>query len=197
MAKKLGAENPISLKELNSLKITEELRSFVNDLSSDIEEELTNRAHWEQRIDVLRNLRYGIRRQKNHPWPRSANFNIPLMDSDIEESKPGYMNLLNATPIVNYVKYGAEDQEPARRKEQLNDWRLRTQVKFTEQYGYGVDRLLEQGATVFKTSWKFRTVRYTKQFDIVDFDDATKNALYDTRVDDDLLFVYYSRRVWR
>lgn len=179
--------NPENLDELNAQDVNEELQEFVQEVSQDVEEEITNRAPWEQRIDKLIKLRYGIRSKKVRPWKNAANFNIPLMDADISKLKPNYINLQNVTPVVNYIPYGPEDIDPARKKEQLNDWRLRTQVKMFDQYAYGVDHLLEQGMVVFKTMWKYTTNSYEEHIDISEFPEETQQALYDERMTDELL----------
>lgn len=179
--------NPESLKELNSQKLDDKIRDFVQGLSTTIDEAKTDRATWEQKIDRMINLRYGIRKPKTRPWRNAANFNIPLMDADISRLKPNYINLMNVTPIVNYVPYGPEDIEPARKREQLMDWRLRTQVKMFDQYNYGTDKELQDGAVVYKTLWKFKTNVYQEHIDIAEFGEEVQNAIYDPRMTDELL----------
>ena len=64
----LSKQHPESLNEVNSLEVTEELKTFVHELASDVEMERTNRSVWESNIDKAVNLRYGIRNVKTSPW---------------------------------------------------------------------------------------------------------------------------------
>lgn len=180
-------KDPESLDELPKVDITQELKEFVNDLSQTIIEEKTNRAWWEQKIDIWRNLRYGIRNPKNHPWPNCANYMLPIIDGDISRLKPSYVNLINVTPIVTFEAYGAEDIDPARKREQLFDWRRRKDFSFFENYCLGVDYMLEQGAVIFKNTWKYSTRTYTVLIDLKDLPEQVLSAIYDPIVDDQML----------
>lgn len=180
--------DPESLDRINSLEITPEVESFVNNLYSRIMEEKTARAFWERNIDRWRNLRYGIRAPKTFPWKDAANYVFPLIDYDISRLKPAYADLINITPVVSYSPYGEEDIDPARKREQLFDWLLKTKGSFYENYLLGIDYLLEQGMVVFKTSWRYSTRTYTVEIDLKDLDEQVLNAIYDPRVNDELLF---------
>ena len=76
MPKKSSKLHPENLKETNSFKIDDELKSFVSELASDVETERTNRSVWESNIDKAVNLRYGIRKKKTTPWDGCANYVI-------------------------------------------------------------------------------------------------------------------------
>lgn len=180
-------KDPENLDEIKSIKVTQELKDFVFAQSKIAEEEKQNRAWWEQQIDKYIALRYGIRPIKTFPWPNCANFVIPQIDSDINRLKPSYINLLNISPLVTFQGYGPEDQEPARLREQLFDWRMRTKVNYFKPYVLGIDHMLEQGATVYKVTWKYSTRNYTKVIDIGEFPQQVLDAIYDPRVTDQLL----------
>lgn len=180
-------EHPESLDEIKSIEITPEIKSFVKNLSSDVETEKTNRAFWEANATSYFNLRYGIRNVKTNPWPNCANYAIPLADSDINRMKPSYVNLISVSPIVSFEPFGPEDVDPAMKRETLFDWRMRTQVKFFEPYCLGIDKVLEQGAVVFKVVWKFSTNAYTEYLELDDMDQTVLQAIYDPRVDDNML----------
>lgn len=179
--------DPEALDEIKSIEITQKLKDFVHELSHISEEEKNNRAWWDNQIDKYIALRYGIRPIKTFPWPNCANYVVPQIDSDINRIKPSYVNLLNISPIVAFEGYGPEDQEAARLREILFDWRMKTKVDYFKPYVLGIDHMLEQGAVVFKVSWKYSTRNYTKVIDIGDFPDQVLNAIYDTRVTDQLL----------
>lgn len=180
-------KDPESLDEIKSIKVTQDLKDFVNDLFHISEEEKQNRSWWDNQIDKYIALRYGIRPIKTFPWPNCANYVVPQIDADINRLKPSYINLLNISPLVTFEGYGPEDQEPARLREQLFDWRMKTKVKYFPPYVLGIDHMLEQGACVFKVSWKYSTRNYTLVIDIGEFPREVLDALYDARVTDDLL----------
>jgi len=183
----LSKKHPESLKEVNALKVTPKLKTFVNELASDVETERTNRSAWETNIDKAINLRYGIRNPKTSPWKGCANFSVPLADTHINTNKTAYVNLLNTNPICTFEPYGPEDVEPARKRELLFDWRMKTKVRFFEPYNYGVDMALEQGVVIWKIIWKFTTNTYTEYVDLEDFGEEVMGALFDSRVTDQML----------
>ena len=182
--------HPENLKEVNNIKVSGEVIDFINEVKADVEEVCGQRAQWEQAVDRLNRLRFGVKRRKNHPWPGAANYSIPLIDSKIERIKPAYINLAySVSPVVTFEPYGPEDVESARKKEYLFDWRLRTKVKFFDAYSIGVDQVLgPMGMTVYRTVWKFSSRRYSEVIDIGEFDEATLEALFDTRMTDEMLF---------
>lgn len=180
-------KDPEALDEIKSIEITDKLKEFVTNLSHTCEMEKSHRSWWDNQIDKYIALRYGIRPIKTFPWVNCANYVVPQIDSDINRLKPSYANLLNIAPIVVFEGYGPEDQEPARLREVLFDWRMKTKVKYFKPYILGIDHMLEQGVTVFKVSWKYSTRSYSKIVDIGEFPQQVLDALYDTRVTDQLL----------
>ncbi len=180
-------KDPESLDEIKSIKITDKLKEFVSGIFHTTEEEKANRSWWENQIDKYIALRYSIRPVKTFPWVNCANYVVPQIDSDINRLKPSYVNLLNVSPIVSFEGYGPEDQEPARLRECLFDWRMKTKIDYFKPYVLGIDHMLEQGAVVFKVSWKYSTRNYTKVIDIGEFPQQVLDAIYDTRVTDQIL----------
>lgn len=183
-------KHPENLKDLRSVDVTGEIKSYVVGLSNQIDDARNERKNLEQAVDRLHRLRYGVRPKKTHPWPGAANYSIPLIDTDIARIKPSYVNLAFAvSPIVTFEPYGAEDVDPAKKREMLFDWRMRTQVDFFMPYNYGLDMVLgAQGQTIFRTIWKYTTRTYYEELDLEELDERILEAIYDPRVDDELLF---------
>lgn len=189
-------QHPENLDDIKSIGITDEIKEFVSQLATDVDEEKSNRKWWEEKIDRYRCLRYGIRKPKTHPWPGCANYSLPLIDADITRLKPAYVNLAySVSPVVTFQPYGPEDLEPAQKREKLFDWRLRTKVKFFPPYVLGIDRMLEQGLTVFKTIWKFNTRTYSEIIDIEELAPEVVDVLYDARVSDEDLFKIFQEEL--
>lgn len=181
-------EHPESLDNINSLKASDELRDFVTSLHKDVEEARNDRNDWEQRQDDYTRKRYGIRQKKSFPWVGAANFVLPQIDSDINRLKPSYVNLaFGVSPIVNFEPYGPEDIEPAKKRECLFDWRMRTQVRFFKENCLGIDYMLQTGYKVYKIYWKYQTRKYTKFLDLSEVDANVVDALFMPEVTDDVL----------
>lgn len=181
-------KDPEDLDDLNSVKINDEHKHFVTTLSQSIVDARNDRSFWDTQVDRYVKLRYGIRDIKTFPWKNCANYMMPLIDTDISRAKPSYVNLVNVTPIVNFEPYGPEDIEPARKREFLFDWRMRTKVNYFEPYVMGVDMMLLQGAVVFKTNWKFQTRKFYKKIELENLPNEVLSALYDPRMDDAYLY---------
>lgn len=182
-------KNPESLERVKEVKLDEDALAFVENLDSEIEEEKGYRSEWDARVDNYTRKRYGIRARKTFPWVGSANFILPQIDSDINRLKPAYINLAyGVSPIVTFEPYGPEDVTPARKRELLFDWRMRTQVKFFKEYCLGVDYMLHCGFKLYRTGWKFETRNYCKYLDLADLDQNIVEALYMPEVDDNTLF---------
>lgn len=177
----MADRHPEALSEVNSLKITNEIRSFCTGLREDVTYHQNQRSEWETRVDRWAQLRYGIRNKKTFPWPGAANYMLPLIDSDIAQIKPAYVQLaFGVSPIVSYEGFGPEDQDPARTREQLMDFRIKNKMDFFRPYCIGVDKMLEKGFVVFKIFWKFKTRTYTEYFDLDEMDEDVVIAMHQT-----------------
>ena len=184
----MDAKDPESLEDMKSVKLTEDIYSFVEKVAGEATTEKNKRSTWENRIDGLTKKRYGIRNRKSFPWVGAANFVLPQIDTDINRLKPAYINMgFGVSPIVTFEPYGAEDVEPAQKREQLFDWRMRTQVNFFKPYCLAVDYMLNNGYSLFKTGWKFEMGAYSKKLNLADLDQNVLDALYMPEVDDNTL----------
>lgn len=185
-------KDPEALDNIASIKIDDDIRDFTNQIYKKAVEEKSNRTDWEMRMDSYTRKRYGIRSRKTFPWPGSANFILPQIDSDINRLKPAYINLaMGVSPVVTFEPFGPEDVEPARKREVLFDWRLRTQVKFFKDYCLSVDYMLHNGFTLFKTGWRFETRTYVKVIDLKEIPQQILEALFMPEVTDELLMAVF------
>jgi len=186
---KATQEAPDALDNVNALKVSQEIKDFVSQLDKDIQASRSDRAEWENRQDEYTRKRYGIRAKRTFPWVGAANFVLPQIDSDINRLKPAYINLaFSVTPIVSFEPYGPEDIEPAKKREILFDWRVKTQVKPFKEYCLGVDYMLQRGYTLFKIYWKFETRKYIKYLDLAEIDSEVVDAMFMPEVTDEILF---------
>lgn len=180
--------HPESLEEQNTIRVTEGVKEFIKELSSDIEDAKGQVGIWEQRQKEYYRKRYGIRKRRNFPWPGYPNYVLPLIDSDIQKAKPAYVNAaFGVAPIVTYEPFGPEDVEPARLRESLLDFRVKHKMNFFEPYCIGVDKMLQVGFTVFKVLWKFKSRKYTEFLDIGSLPPNMQDALYHKITTDPML----------
>ncbi len=180
--------HPQGIKEVEAVKITQEIKDFVTALAKDIETEKGNRKDWETKIDALHDLRYGYRQPRITPWRGAANYSLPLIDAHITRVKPSYVNLTQGIkPICVFKPFSAEYIPAAKKKEILFDWRMQTKVKFFEPYCIGVDKALEQGLVVFKVDWNYSTNEYIEELDLEDLSEEALAAIFDPRVNNQIL----------
>ncbi|MBX4189759.1 hypothetical protein KW791_00455 [Candidatus Parcubacteria bacterium] len=185
----MDPKDPESLENVKEIEITQDVIDFVTDLDSEVETHKGYRGDWEARIDNYTRKRYGIRAKKSFPWVGCANFVLPQIDSDINRLKPAYINLAyGVSPIVTFEPFGPEDVLPARKRELLFDWRMRSKVKFFKEYALGVDYMLHCGFVVFFTGWRFETRTYCKYLNLSDLPQDVLDALYLPEATDDVLF---------
>lgn len=189
-------ENPEGLQNVKSLKVDQDLKDFVKQLDKDVQEARTDRSDWEARQDVWMRKRYAIRNPKVFPWPGCANFVLPQIDSDINRIKPAYINLAyGVSPVVLFEPYGPEDIEPAKKREMLFDWRMKTQVKFFEQYALGIDYMLQRGFTLYKIGWKFTTRTYTKVIELKELPQEVLDALFMPEMNEATLYQIFAEEL--
>jgi hypothetical protein len=181
--------DPEALDAVKEVKMSDEALEFLDEISQLATEEKGKRNQWEQRVDNWTRKRYGLRSKKTSPWQGCANFMLPQMDTDINRLKPAYINMaFGVSPICTFEPFGPNDIQPAKMRESLFDWRMRTQVDFFKPYCLAVDRMEHIGFTVFKTGWKFETSSYSKKLNLADLDQKVLEALYMPEVDDATLF---------
>lgn len=184
----MAGEHPESLEEVKSVKITDAIIDRVRALSSDIEESRNGRSVWESRQEDYYRKRFGIRKQRNFPWPGYPNYVLPLIDSDISQAKPSYVNAaFGVSPVVTYQPIGNTPFDRARLRETLMDYRIKHKMNFFEPYVIGIDKMLQTGFVVFKIVWRYSTRKYTEFLDLADLPEQSLNALYDPMTTDIML----------
>lgn len=184
----MAKDHPEALEEVKALKITDSIKERVSQLSSDIEEARNAKGQWDQRNEDYYRKRFGLRKKRNFPWPGYPNYILPLIDSDIAQAKPSYVNAaFGVSPVVTFEPFGPEDIDPARKREQLLDFRIKNKMNFFEPYVIGIDKMLQSGFVVFKVIWKFTSRKYTEFLDITDLPDEVIGALYAKETTDVML----------
>lgn len=184
----MGKEHPESLDRIKAVKVNQELIDTINSLASEIDDEKSGRGQWENRQKDWYRKRYGIRKRRTHPWPGYPNHILPLIDSDISQLKPSYVQAaFGVYPIVTFDPFGPEDIEPARKREALLDYRVKHKMDFFNPYTIGIDKMLQTGFIVFKILWKFTSRKYSVFLNLEDLPREIVDALYDVSTTDIML----------
>lgn len=184
----MAKDHPEALDKTNSFKITESIKDRITSLASEIEDAKSQRSLWEKRQDDYYRKRYGLRKHRNFPWPGYPNYVLPLIDSDIAQAKPSYVNAAYGVfPIVTFDPFGPEDIDPARKRELLLDYRIKNKMDFFEPYVIGIDKMLQTGFVVFKVIWKYSTRKYTEFFSLDELPQQVIDALYAPETTDVML----------
>jgi len=150
----------------------------VQELCQEVEKAISDRSEWEHKQRVFYERRYGIRDDKNFPWPGSSNINIPLIDKTIRRQKPVYVNaIFGVNPVLSIETLGEGDPERARRIENFYDWLIRYKMdRCRETQIQSVDHFLTYGQSYIKVVWDHRTERKTRTLDLSFLpDDVNRN----------------------
>ena len=154
----------------------------VQELCQEVEKAISDRSEWEHKQRVFYERRYGIRDDKNFPWPGSSNINIPLIDKTIRRQKPVYVNaIFGVNPVLSIETLGEGDPERARRIENFYDWLIRYKMdRCRETQIQSVDHFLTYGQSYIKVVWDHRTERKTRTLDLSFLpDDVNRNEISD------------------
>lgn len=140
----------------------------VVDLVKQVEKAVGDRSQWESRQRVFYERRFGIRGEKNFPWPGASNINIPLIDKTIRRQKPIYVNaVFGVNPVLSIETLGEADPERAKRIESFYDWLIRYRMgRCRETQIQSIDHFLTYGQSYVKAVWDHETERKTRTLDL-------------------------------
>lgn len=114
---------------------------------------LTARATWEQKQRLYYQMRHdGIRRQ-NKPFPRAADFHLPVVDSAIGKQKPFWFGqAANNDRLAVFLSKKQERNEFAESAAQFFDYTLRHCSEFLDKLTAAIDYMLLRGRGVLKAT---------------------------------------------
>ena len=140
----------------------------VVDLVKQVEKAVGDRSQWENKQRVFYERRFGIRGEKNFPWPGSSNINIPLIDKTIRRQKPLYVSaVFGVNPVLSIETLGEAAPERARRIENFYDWLIRYKMDHCrETQIHSIDHFLTYGQSYIKAVWDHQTERKTRTLDL-------------------------------
>jgi len=136
------------------------LREYVNKLSTDARQDDSDRQTWLRKQQYFERRRLGLEyRNPDFPWPGSSDIVMPLIDMMSDKIKPAFTNLVFGNQrTVSLIPQTPESIPTARKAEKFLNWFIQYRCEnLYEQIDLGVDRLVNNGHTVFNVFWEHRT----------------------------------------
>ena len=153
-----------SVKEQSEKTIPKKVLKFFREMRDDIREnDIGGIGGWKEKMRIARNMRQGIKRVTDFPYPGAPD--IPLQESDkmIRKLKPRFV--LAVTSGKRYMKVSPQEgiqnvtPELKQKGEKANlamNWIFhRPQMDWVRKLTLAADRFLEKGHSIFKVTEKF------------------------------------------
>ena len=150
--------------------------NFVRQLAEKVRKDDRDRQVWKDKQVVAYNLRLGLRRRTNRPYPGAAEVPIPITDKFIKKIKSLYVSV--ATQNKKQISVNLEEGEPVtqatrdsanRIERALNNLVRKRDFQWTKKITLFVDYFLENGHAVFKVIEKFFAKSINKTINIANF----------------------------
>jgi len=168
----------VELKE-KSNKISandSERYKFIKELAQRVRQDDQDRQTWKDKQVVAYNLRLGLRKRTNNPYPGASSVPIPITDKFITKLKAMYVSVatMMKKQIVVTVEEGVEQppfaKESAKRIESaLNGLVRKRDFQWAKKITLFVDYFLENGHSLFKVIEKFYTKKANIKLDLKKF----------------------------
>lgn len=169
-------ENQVPEKEQTQIKNTDEVRSFVSNLVSDVMTDDLDRSVYLDKLEAAWAQRLMLIGDEDVPWPGAPNFSMPFTDKMIRKRKPPLVSsMLNPKKMaVVTVEDGVPDptgelEQKAKRAEDALNLFLRKRMDWLESLVLGVDYMLEKGRVYFKVFEKFESKIVNRTVDVKSF----------------------------
>ncbi|MEO0796297.1 MAG: hypothetical protein AAFX93_14100 [Verrucomicrobiota bacterium] len=125
-------------------------QSKIHDLVLD---DLSDRESWEQKQRIWYQMRHNGLRRKNKPYPHAADLHFPLIDGQIRQFKPFYINQVWSGELLANFTHLRGDRQLANLSAQRLHWEIKNRTNFSHEIHYLVDAMLLRGRGIFKTVW--------------------------------------------
>lgn len=162
----------------NPQEPTEKILEFVKDLRCKIKQnDIDSIERWNDKMRIARNMRQGIKRVTDFPYPDAPDIPLPQTDKIIRKHKPRYVlsvisgkRLMDIKPLEGTQVINPELQSKARKATLAMNWIFRRHsMEWIKKLTLNADRVLEKGYCVFKIFEKFSSRMVSKVVDINEF----------------------------
>jgi len=173
-------ENKVNSKEIQNIKITEDVKLFVKDLVIEVVSDDDSRQVYLDKLVVAYDQRMMNPSEDDIPWTGAPNISIPFTDKIIRKKKPALVSSIWNTrklSIVN-VTDGVEDVSgtfsgKSKLSEKALNFYLRNKVDWLDNLILGVDYMLEKGRCYFKVFEEFNFKFVSRTINVKNFKDKT------------------------
>lgn len=170
----MASETNLSITAPKRLRLTEKDRKlFVDKLRHDIASDIQAQDQWVVNKQRSYNRRYqqGSKKPVNFPWPGASNFDYPGSDIEIDDAKPGIMNIVfGGRRIVDALPLNPESADRATNvgiaMEYLLRYRMgeRGQPDYYKQTSYSAESFLQHGLAFDKVVYSYLTERRREKY---------------------------------
>jgi len=152
-----SSDHPVESEDVSIS--TMKLKKFVGEIRKAIESDITSRSDFDTKSSEWYRRRYQLEDQNpTYPFVGSSNITMPLIDLQIDKSKPPIMNLYSIDPIVTFKPQAPSHVNSARGAERVMQWLLTSRMRnFEDNMEIGADHKGQYGFVVFKTIYEWET----------------------------------------
>jgi len=170
----------VSVKDQSEKRVPAKVIKFFREMRDDIRQnDIGGIGGWKEKMRIARNMRQGIKRVTDYPYPGAPD--IPIQESDkiIRKLKPRYV--LAVTSGKRYMKVIPQEgiqnvtpelQAKGEKANLVMNWIFhRPQMDWLRKLTLSADRFLEKGHCIFKIAERFNSRIVSKVVDLGDFQD--------------------------
>ncbi len=114
---------------------------------------LGNRNRWEQKQRLFYQMRHEGIRRANKPFPRAADFHLPIVDSNIGKQKPFWFGqAANNEQLATFVSLRPQAAGMSTGAAEYMDYQLRHKSNYLDELTEALDTMLLRGRGVLKST---------------------------------------------
>lgn len=139
---------------------------------------------WKDKMRIARNMRQGIKRLTDFPYPGAPDIPLPETDKIIRKHKPRFVlsvisgkRLMDVKPLQGTQEITPEMEMSAKKAAIAMNWLFRRpQMEWVKKLTLSADRFLEKGFCIFKIIEHFDSRHVNKSVNIEEFTDEQLEA---------------------
>lgn len=155
-------------------KILEHFRKLRDKIETD---DIKSIQGWNDKMRIARNMRQGIKRVTDFPYPGAPDIPLPETDKIIRKHKPRFVmsvlsgkRLMAIKPLEGIQKVTDEMNEQAKKASLAMNWLFRKpSMEWIRKLSLNADRFLEKGHCIFKIIEKYNSRMVNKIVAIEEF----------------------------
>jgi len=181
-----------SVKDQSETTLPEDIKTFFKDLRDKVEtNDILCREGWKDKMRIARNMRQGIKRQTDFPYPGAPDIPLPETDKIIRKHKPRFVmsilsgkRLMQIRPMEGVQVVDENLKEMAKKANLAMNWLFKTpKMDWIRKLTLNTDRFLEKGHCVFKVVEKFSSRVVNKVVAVEEFQEEELNAFRKLPID--------------